>query len=258
MIIEAFYLNNNRIEMTNNSGSKKSGGGNENPNAWMITFSDLVTLLLTFFVLLFSFTSMDDKKLKISFQNFSGSTGILSFNEYRELSMSKDVLIESLYRLLGDKVTLGDEEEIGSSDTDTGSLKRAGNYLAIKDIENGFKIALGVPILFPSGDFKIKEEAKPVLDKIARFISLSGYQAYIDGHTDNTATHTARHSSNEELSIARALSIRDYLTQTGKIPPHSAGITGYGALKPIAPNNLPSGKAKNRRVEIILKSQRYF
>lgn len=244
--------------MKNKSGGKKKGEDEINPNAWMTTFSDLVTLLLTFFVLLFSFTSMDDKKLKISFQNFSGSTGVLSFNDYRELSHSKDVLIQSLYKLLGDKVILGAEDEIGSSDTDTSSLKSAGSFLTIEDIENGFKIVLGVPILFPSGGIEIKEDAKPVIDKIARFISLSGYQAYIDGHTDSTATHTAQYSSNEDLSIARALSIRDYLTQAGKIPPHSAAITGYGALKPLAPNNLPSGKTKNRRVEIILKSQRYF
>ena len=90
------------MEMKNKSATNKGGGKIEDPNGWMTTFSDLVTLLLTFFVLLFSFTSMDDKKLKISFQNFAGSTGILSFNEYRELSMSKEVLMQGLYKLLGD------------------------------------------------------------------------------------------------------------------------------------------------------------
>ena len=64
--------------------------------------------------------------------------------------------------------------------------------------------------------------------------------------------------SNEELSIARAFNVRDYLTQLDIIPANSIALTGYGDIKPVASNVLPEGRRKNRRVEIILKNQNYI
>jgi len=249
--------------MKNRNSNISRGKGDEDidTNKWMTTFSDLCTLLLTFFVLLFSFSSMDDKKLKIAFQNFAGSSGFLSFKEYRAISRPKQMLIADLSELLGDRVVIcKGEEELSDidSDTDTGSLKGLGGFLILQSLKDGFKLVFGDKFLFPAGSTEVVEEMKPVLKKIARFISVSGYQVYIDGHTDNVPFRTAQYSSNEELSIARALSVRDYLVLLEKVTPSSIAITGYGALKPVVSNVLPGGREKNRRVEVILKDQRYF
>ena len=227
-------------------------------NGWMTTFSDLCTLLLTFFVLLFSMSSMDDQKLKIAFQNFGGSSGILSFREYREISRPMEILISGLHSSLGEKVVSRDKADLQEAEVDTRDLEVLGNFLVIQSLTDGLRLAFGNNLLFLPGSIEVKEDMTPVLEKIARFISVSGYQAYIDGHTDNTPVNDGQYPSNEELSIARSFSVRNFLLQLEDIPPESIALTGYGDMKPAASNDLPEGRAKNRRVEIILKNQKYF
>ena len=246
--------------MRSQDSDKKRGkdSENRNSNTWMTTFSDLCTLLLTFFVLLFSMSSMDAQKLKIAFQNFDASSGFLSFREYREISRPMEVMINGIHKLLGEKVVLGKDPKTVRSDMDTKGLENLGNFLIIQPLKDGIKLVFGERLLFAPGSTEIREEVVPVLNKIARFISLSGYQAYIDGHTDNIPTQTETYSSNEELSIARAFNIRDYLLSFENIPPEYVALTGYGDLKPTASNDLPEGRQENRKVDIVLKNKKYF
>ncbi len=246
--------------MSKPESGKKKGKKSEglSPNQWMLTFSDLITLLLTFFVLIFSMSSMDDQKLKIAFQNFGGSSGILSFKEYREIARPMEVLIEGLHKSLGGRVIVGDQPELGEAGPDTQDLGDFGNNLLILPVSDGIKLAFGDSLLFSPGSIEIRQEIKPVLDKIARFISITGYQAYIDGHTDNIPIKNAYHGSNEDLAIARAFSVRDQLVGFEDIDPECIALTGYGDIKPMASNDLPEGRSKNRRVDIILKNQTYF
>jgi chemotaxis protein MotB len=235
---------------------KEDMGGST--NGWMTTFSDLCTLLLTFFVLLFSMSSMDDQRLKIAFQNFGSGSGILFFRDYREISRPMEMLIDGIYKSLGEKVVSHDTVDPPEAAEDTRDFETLGNFLVVQPLPDGLRLAFGNSLLFLPGSIDIREEAIPVLEKIAQFISISGYQAYIDGHTDNTPVNKEQYPSNEELSIARAFSVRDYLFQLENIPPESIALIGYGDIKPSASNDLPNGRAKNRRVEIILKNQRYF
>ena len=241
---------------TDRKGNNGDNGGSS--SLWMTTFSDLITLLLTFFVLLFSMSSMDDQKLKIAFNNFGGSSGLLSFKEYREMARPVEVLIEGLYKSLGDKVKIGDDKDVQENDVDSDDLKTLGNYLVIKPLSDGLLLSFGYNLLFTPGSADIREEMIPILDKIGRFISVSSYQAYIDGYTDNIPPKGRAYASNEELSIARAFSVRDYLVQLEDINPDLIALTGYGDLKPVASNSLFEGRESNRRVDIILKNQRYF
>jgi len=240
------------------SGKRKDGGDSISTDSWMTTFSDLCTLLLTFFVLLFSLSSMDSQKLKIAFQNFGGSSGILSFKEYHEISRPRDIMMRGLVQLLGDKVVIGDDMRFNDSEITSQELETLGNRLQIKKISNGISLIFGDMLLFTAGSAEIMEGMKPVLDIIARFISISGYQAYVDGHTDSTPIRKGRYASNDELSIERAYSVVNYFVTVSDVPSDAIGITGYGALKPVAPNGNKKGRALNRRVEIILKSQSYF
>ena len=241
-----------------NSNRKRGDADQKDTNAWLITFSDLCTLLLTFFVLLFSLTSMDDKKLKIAFRNFGGGSGILSFKEYREIAQPMETLIENITKMYGERVTIGTYTDLPEADIDTNDLETLGSFLAMQKVEGGLRFTFKEEILFSSGSSDLKDAMMPVLNKIARFLMRSGYQAYIDGHTDSVPVQTKRFNSNEDLSIARAMSIRKYLILQGGITPDSIGLTGYGALKPISSNDLLEGRNKNRRVEIILKNRGYF
>jgi len=244
---------------SNNSDKKRLKGDDKgSTNRWMATFSDLCTLLLTFFVLLFSMSSMDDQKLKVAFQNFGGSSGLLSFREYRQISRPLDILIKGLHKSLGQKVVMGKHADFQKSDIDSRELETLGGSLIIQQNTDGIELSFGESILFPAGGAEISEELIPVLDKIARFISITGYQAYTVGHSDNIPPQNDKYLSNVELSIARASNVRNYLLQLEDISPDSIALTGYGAMKPIASNELPEGRKMNRRVEIVLKSQRYY
>jgi chemotaxis protein MotB len=228
----------------------------------MVTFSDLSTLLLTFFVLLLSMSSMDDLTLKSYFHNFTGSCGILLFKEQGEIYRPKEVLIEGLYEQLKDALIVKrDRNKTDAdvvSDLTEKSLSAAGNTVVFQNTEDGLKLTFGQEVLFNPGSAEVKAASKPVLSEVAKFIQLSRYQIYIDGHTDNVPIHNDRFSSNDALSLARAYAVLDYLIQEEHIPPDFVAIAGYGEERPVAPNTSAATRALNRRVEMIFKNQQFF
>jgi len=242
---------------------KKSGeGGGGGEGSWMVTFSDLSTLLLTFFVLLLSMSSMDDLKLKSMLQSFTSRSGILLFKQYGEIYHPKEIFIQGLYEKLKDALVVnkereGIENDLASNITENPFVSVSG-AVRFENLEDGFKLIFGQELLFRSGSAQIRPQMLPVLKKIADFIRVSSYQVYIDGHTDAVPIHTDRYKSNEELSIARAYNILEYLVKGCGVSPDRIAMGGYGALKPVAPNTTAQGRAKNRRVEIIFKNQKYF
>jgi chemotaxis protein MotB len=246
--------------------NKKDKGGEKDGNqtsAWMVTFSDLSTLLLTFFVLLLSMSSMNKLKMKSMFHNFTASCGILAFKEYGEIAHPKENLIEGIAETLKDTVVvkkdkIKNEKVDITSDNPEDLFKGASGSLTYQNVEGGFKLVFGQHLLFHSGSAKIREEAKPLLAKIAQFIRITSYQIYIDGFTDNVPIHTELYSSNKALSLGRAYAVMHYLVQKEALPPESIAIAGYGASRPVAANGTEAGRAQNRRVELIFKNQKYF
>lgn len=244
--------------------NRRIGRGREaakGPPAWMITFADLSTLLLTFFVLLVAMSTMDDKTLKTMFHNFNAHYGMMNFNEYVENFRPKEILIQGLHEDLKDSLIVrkaeDSSEEIVSANEET-SLEKLGNSLVVENFKGGFKLVFGHRLLFPSGGAEIREEMKPVLKRIGSFLRNSDYQVYIDGHTDSVPIRDAQYPSNEELSLARAFNLMEYLVKQEKALPVSMALAGYGEVRPVDSNQTPAGRARNRRVEMIFKSQKYF
>lgn len=244
---------------------KKRGGEGEgtDTSAWMVTFSDLSTLLLTFFVLLLSMSSMNKLKMKSMFHNFTSSCGILAFKEYGEIARPKESLITGIAETLKDTLVVRKNEDRYekidiTSNAPEKLFKGASGSLVYQNVKGGFKLVFGQGLLFNSGSAEIKEQAKPVLARIARFMRITSYQVYIDGYTDNVPIHTQTYPSNRDLSLARAYAVMHYLVDEEKVAAESIGLAGYGALRPIASNATNPGRAKNRRVEIVFKNQKYF
>ena len=228
--------------------------------AWMVTFSDLATLLLTFFVLLLSMSSMDDKSLKSLFTNFTSACGILNFKEYGEIYRPKEVLIEGIYQRLKDSLVIkrADDPADIPSETEETFLQETGGQVIMEDIQNGFKFVFGHQLMFESGSAEINEEMKSVLAQVAKFINASSYQVYIDGHTDNVPIKSIEYPSNEDLALARACNIMLYLVNEENVPSDTIAIGGYGEYHPVNPNDTLIGRQNNRRVEMIFKNKRYF
>ncbi|MBN2123746.1 MAG: flagellar motor protein MotB [Deltaproteobacteria bacterium] len=247
--------------MSNGDRKRPAEEGQGGTPSWMVTFSDLSTLLLTFFVLLLSMSTLDDLTLKSLFHNFTSSNGILYFKEYGEIYKPKEVLIETLYEKLKDNLVVKRSEDPPDdliSPTKEQSFEEIGSSLIVEDVKNGFKLVFGHKLLFSSGSAEIREDMKDMLDRVARFMRASSYQIYIDGHTDSVPIHTPPYGSNEELSLARAYNLLRYFVKEANISHVYLAMGGYGDCRPADTNETASGREKNRRVEMIFKNKRYF
>jgi len=123
--------------------------------------------------------------------------------------------------------------------------------------DRGLVITLADNVLFDSGKAKIKEDAYPVLDKIVTVIKsrASDKDIGIEGHTDNVPIKYSSWKSNRELSTARANNVYHYLVETGNLDPAKLTTMGYGEFRAVANNETAAGRAKNRRVEIVILPQ---
>lgn len=121
-------------------------------------------------------------------------------------------------------------------------------------MEKGLVITVVGDLLFDSGKAKIKAEALPLLDKVARVLkeNVPGLNVGIEGHTDNQPIKFSGWKSNWELSTARALSVLHYLVSEEGISPQRLSAVGYGEYQPVATNDTPEGRQLNRRVEIVI------
>jgi len=249
------------MKMSNDMKKDKANAPEDQPPAWLVTFADLSTLLLTFFVLILSMSSMDDRAMKSMFTNFTSACGILYFKDFGEIYKPKEVLIDGLYERLQESLVVkrsGDPAKDLVAEKEEPYNREFANSLIYKEIREGFKLVFGHQLLFTPGSAEIKEDMKPVLDMIAKFMRASAYQIYIDGHTDNIPIRSAEYSTNEDLSLARAYNILEYLVREKKMSPNAIAIAGYGELRPVASNGTPLGRGENRRVEIIFKNKVFF
>ncbi len=260
---------------------KEESGGGGSP-AWMATFSDLMNLLLCFFVLLFAMSSVDEEAfadIAASFNNsfsiFSG--GASAVGEGMLVSQGASQL-DNLSEYFNEMGAAGDDD---STEDGTGSMEEYKEQLAqeqkeameamyeevveamenknIEDsvevaIDEGYqyvRIVMNGAILFDSGKETIKKEAIPILNKIGDILkTYSGHLIKIEGHTDNIPINSSRFPNNVWLSTARATEVFEYLKEKKGLDPKNMEASGRGEYNPIADNKTESGRAKNRRVEI--------
>lgn len=211
---------------------------------WLTTFNDLMTLLMVFFVLLFSMGSIDVNRFR-NFQNgLQSAMGI--FNEGRHSSEG----------LISDKqwyVTDSTEE------TETGR-KSAEDYRALTRTQGleaeytakGLRLTLNDELLFRPGSAGLTEEGLKMLKNISAVINPLNRAIRIEGHTDDQPITTTRYPSNWELSTARAVRVINDFIHRGGIPADRLSAVGYGSAKPRVPNDSERHRGMNRRVEIIL------
>ncbi len=243
--------------------------------AWMNTFSDLMNLLLCFFVLLFSMSSVDAQKFELiaaSFsQNFSifssGATsigegvlvsnGVSQLNELDQFMNSMGYSSEKEDEDAKDEFDKVEEEQLKESEQLAEKIEESIEEEEMsKEVDIDFtsqyvSLTLNGALLFDSGSDTIKKEAYPILDKIGVILQKYAQSLIeIEGHTDNVPIHNVFFENNNELSSARALSVFDYLLETTNIDPALIKHSGRGEYVPVTENTSVEGRAKNRRVEI--------
>jgi len=235
-----------------------SAGQESDPNAWLITFGDLVMLLLTFFVLLLTMSSMDTKKLKTTFSHFRGAPGVLELAGSRKI-MDLDSFINK-YRTTDGLLVLNQDVLkkllIPSYKADKNTEAKIKDFyekINISDDRRGIVLSFQGEILFAPGGAALKEEVLPFLDSIAEAIESCPNEILIMGHTDNIPIRSRLYGSNWELSLYRGLSVLEYFLSEKGLPPSRFSVGGYGASRPLHPNDTLQKRALNRRVEIIFK-----
>lgn len=241
--------------------------------AWMNTFADLMNLLLCFFVMLFSMSSMDSSKFEEmaasftdSFSIFSGggasigngiliSNGVSQLNELDQYinsmgySSEKADSEDAIEKAEGEQMKAS--EELSELVEEMLKEQNLGRDVDLNLTSQYVSLTLNGSLLFDSGSDTIKEDSYEILDKIG--VILQKYAdsiIEIEGHTDNVPIHTSKFKDNNELSSARALSVFEYLADHTNLDPAMIKHSGRGEYVPIADNSVPEGRAKNRRVEI--------
>ena len=256
--------------------------------AWMGTFGDLMNLLLCFFVLLFSMSSMDAAKFEEIAASFSSAFGIFSGGE---MAIGQGALIgdgiSQLNELSSYVTSMGlaqtgsdqendpaaegeeekteeeileaaEEEQMEASQELAEKIQEAleenniDQEVSLNYTSQYVQLTIQGSILFDSGKVDIKSDAIPVIDKVGQILeSYAGGTIEIEGHTDNVPMSSGgKYSNNDELSSGRALSIFNYLVSTTNLDPANLVHTGRGEYDPIADNSTDEGRARNRRVEI--------
>lgn len=232
-----------------------------NANAWMVTFSDLIMLLLTFFVLLLTMSSLDQKAVKELITHLRDSTGVLEFaglgeirglasfvknfntNEgklivdYEKMSNTLEDTFDEVKKILGKDKALDDAVEISTS-------------------SKGVSLSFHEDIFFQSGSRSIDRKSYALLDLVAEAIVESPNEILIMGHTDSTPVRQGSYASNMELSLYRGLAVISYFVKEKALDPDRFAVGGYGPHQPLAAGSSRQALAKNRRVEIIFKSKR--
>lgn len=225
---------------------------------WMVTYGDLVTLLMCFFVLLFAFSEIDAQKFPLVMQSFRGSAGVL--DQGKSLNQS-DIIFDAS----PEKDTTPDLSKstivLDQLKSVKAELEQALSESTFKDDviveleDNMLIIRLQNQVLFNSGKAVIKPESLKVLKEIGRVIENKLDQCFmieIEGHTDNVPSSTQAFPDNITLSFARAYSVRNYLVDQSYAYEKRLKVSALGEFEPIDTNMTAQGRANNRRVEIII------
>jgi chemotaxis protein MotB len=248
----------------------KSKNSSDGPAEWLLTYSDLVTLLLTFFVLLFSMASIDKQKfeqiassLKSAFRYDSGSDmfhdnkgeDIISLieennaidwenyeiNNYPEINEEQENKIKE-YKLqeVREKIEEAIEKLV---------LK---DYVSIIEEKHSLTLRIDSVILFDLGSADIKTSGKEILSKLGSLMNELKNEIMIQGHTDNLPINTMLYPTNWELSTKRATNVVIFLIDNCGLRPDKLTATGNGEFRPIRPNDTEENRQKNRRIDIVI------
>lgn len=245
--------------------------------AWMATFSDLMNLLLCFFVMLFSMSTVDAQKFEQlaasfnqTFSIFSAGAmaigdgvmigmGVSQLNELDDYinstgkSPEGDMMPEELQDAVEviEEAKLKESEELAERIEEVLEEKNLENEIDIEFTSQYVQLTLNGTLLFDSGSVEIKEEAMALMNQLGIILQrFSQGIIEIEGHTDNVPMSGAKYSNNDELSSGRALSVFYYLTENTTLDPGMIKHSGRGEYIPVADNSSVEGRARNRRVEI--------
>ena len=225
---------------------ESEGGGTP---AWLTTYCDLMTLMLSFFVILVSFATFEQGRIVKLVGSFKGAFKVLPGGYKTDPG---EQVIEP-----GKEMVQSFRESGEISTRIRGIVEKEGLHQGVEltMTNKGFEIFVADYALFglQSGNADIVPEMEPFLDELAEIVLQKQYVVRIEGHSDDLFVGTEKFPSSWELSTARAVNILRYFIERGGISPLRLSAAGFGKHRPLFPNDTPEHRAKNRRVMIYLE-----
>lgn len=229
----------------------RGGAGGSSVSEWMTTYSDLVTLLLCFFVLLFSFSVIDAKKFEAIIRSFQGSLSVLDSGKTIDEDQYISQALESS-RLLREQQEAESMEWLYRQLDEYIQQNNLEGTVVLGVEERGLLIRFKDQVLFDSGKAVIRKDGEPIVQSIGEILKQNDRAIRVEGHTDNVPMHSLLYPSNWELSTARAVNVVKFFIEKVGIAPTRLSAAGYSEYHPIADNDTAENRQKNRRVDVVI------
>ncbi|NQD80808.1 flagellar motor protein MotD [Phytopseudomonas seleniipraecipitans] len=228
----------------------------ENHERWLVSYADFITLLFAFFVVMYSISSINEGKYKILSETLTGvfsqperSIKPIPVGDERPRTTEPDNSMVD--EASTEQIAASTLQNIANSIRDAFGGLLQSDQLKVRGNELWIEIELSSGLLFPSGDALPNDMAFEIIEKIAKILAPYGNPVHVEGFTDNQPIRTAQFPTNWELSAARAASIVRMLAMDGVDPSRMAAV-GYGEFQPVADNATAEGRARNRRVVLVV------
>lgn len=225
---------------------KRKEEQHENVERWMVSYADFVTLLFCFFTAMYAISNVDTNKLGKFVKSMR-----TAFNN-QEPGGNVIAVIEGVHPL----IPADTEVENAVKDVLGMLIQDSKGGIEVRRDERGVVISVADKFLFESGEARLLESARPVVDAAADAVKRFPNTIRIEGHTDNIPISNKEFRSNWELSSTRAINVAKYFVKAHGIRPERISAVGYAEFKPFTSNNTPEGRAKNRRVDIVILNER--
>lgn len=230
---------------------------------WLLTYADLITLLLIVFIVMYAYSRVDKTKFQEATQSFNhvfgtgrgqaGGGGILKNNRPRKVPNTK-ALAPSKFGVPQNEIRQMNsiKKKFDTAFNNSGQTASQQSNISTTMTERGLVISFTGQVLFERGKADIKPEMLPILSKVIDIVKSTTNPVRVEGFTDDIPIKTAQFGSNWELSTARATSVLRIFVERGGLPPGRFSAAGYGQYKPTYPNSNDYNRALNRKVDVIL------
>lgn len=243
--------------------------------SWLLPYADLLTLLLALFIVLFASSSIDAQKFNKISDTFSnivhGGEGLLDSNTSMTPGSESDSAIIDQNNEKEKKEETAAEEKEKDNEADLEAAEqeelkkiqeKIETYIKDKDLsdkfstdltDEGLLLTINDNVLFNSGSSEVSVKDEEIAKEISDLLVMDPpREVIISGHTDNVPISTSSYNSNWELSVMRSVNFMKLVLENDKLDPRWFSAKGYGEYKPIASNDTPEGREKNRRVEVLI------
>ena len=230
--------------------ARKKKAAKENAERWLLTYADLITLLMVFFVLLFAMSTTDKHK----FQELAGSLQ-RAFN-VSVLPGSQAASLANGLGTGGALISLGEQQDFKQIQQILQQVEQSTqvspSQVSAQITSEGISVTVSGALLFYNGTNQIKPDGIVLLQKVAAYIATLNNQVRVEGHTDDIPVASAQYPTNWELSAARAVAVVRFFTEVEQITPDRLSAVGFGQYQSIVPNDTRAHRETNRRAVIVI------